>query len=284
MPRKPGKGGSMKTMQNKNRLVLFFACAFLLSWIVWLPGLLHAWGVIRLAHAGQTLVQIGAYAPTVIALLLLRSTSGPKSSGAQRGEVKDLLRRAVETNFSLKWYFFAILLAPMLMGIAYLLTNLTTGLTLEPEIIKKPYLLFIYLPYILFLGGPLGEELGWRGFALPRLLAKVRPISAAVVLGIIWSVWHLPQFFMEGTVQNLIPFYGYAVVTVYNSVFITILFLATGGSVFPAILYHLFSNFSYSLFPIFQTRSGQLWILVVFTSAAAGIVLGFRKLLFSKSP
>lgn len=213
MPRKPGKGGSMKTMQNKNRLVLFFACTFLLSWIVWLPGLLHAWGVIRLAHAGQTLVQIGAYAPTVIALLLLRSTSGPKSSGAQRG-----------------------------------------------------------------------EELGWRGFALPRLLAKVRPISAAVVLGIIWSVWHLPQFFMEGTVQNLIPFYGYAVVTVYNSVFITILFLATGGSVFPAILYHLFSNFSYSLFPIFQTRSGQLWILVVFTSAAAGIVLGFRKLLFSKSP
>jgi hypothetical protein len=274
----------MKTTQNKNRLVLFFACTFLLSWIVWLPGLLHAWGVIQLAHAGQTLVQIGAYAPTVTALLLARSASGTKSSGAQQGEVKDLLRRAVETNFSLKWYLFAILLAPMLMGIAYILTNLTTGLTLQLEIIKKPYLLFIYLPYILFLGGPLGEELGWRGFALPRLLAKVRPISAAAVLGIIWSVWHLPQFFMEGTVQSLIPFYGYAVVTVYNSVFITILFISTGGSVFPAILYHLFSNFSYSLFPVFQTRSGQIWILVVFTAAAAGIVFGFRKLLFSKSP
>ncbi len=265
-------------MQKKNRVILFFSCTFILSWTVWLPGLLHARGVIELELAGQTLVQIGAYAPSAVALLLVWINSKGKKNGA----VKELLRRAVEMNFSWKWYLFAILLAPVLMGIAYVCTRLNTGLTFDLEIINKPYLVFIFFPYILFLGGPLGEELGWRGYALPRLLTTFRPITASLILGVIWAVWHLPQFFMEDTVQSLIPFYGYAIVTVFNSIFITILFLRTGGSVFPAILYHLFSNFSYSLFPVFQTRSGQIWILIIFSAAAAGIVTGFRNLLFRK--
>jgi uncharacterized protein len=268
-----------RNKQRQNRLILFFGCTFLLSWIIWFPGLLHARGVIELERAGQTLVQIGAYAPTVAALLLVRIIAGRKRTGA----VKDLLRRAVEMNFSWKWYLFAVLLAPVLMGTAYICTRVATGFTPGLEIFRKPYLVFIFLPYILFLGGPLGEELGWRGYALPRLLRRFRPISASLILGGIWAVWHLPQFFMEGTVQSLIPFYGYAIVTVFNSIFITVLFLQTGGSVFAAILYHLFSNFSYSLFPVFQTQSGQIWILIVFTAAAAGIITGFRNLLFSKN-
>ena len=57
----------------------------------------------------------------------------------------------------------ALLLAPVLMGIAYICTRLSTGLTCNFEIISRPYLVFIFLPYILFLGGPLGEEIGRRG-------------------------------------------------------------------------------------------------------------------------
>jgi hypothetical protein len=62
--------------------------------------------------------------------------------------------------------------------------------------------------YVVILGGPLGEEFGWRGFALPHLERRIHPTAAVVLLGLIWGLWHLPLFWIEGTVQQLTPAYG----------------------------------------------------------------------------
>src|SRR5574337_857223 len=60
---------------------------------------------------------------------------------------------------------------------------------------------FLWLLFYLLTTGPLGEELGWRGFALPRLLKRFNPFVASLVLGAIWGVWHLPSFYLAGMVQ-----------------------------------------------------------------------------------
>jgi membrane protease YdiL (CAAX protease family) len=86
--------------------------------------------------------------------------------------------------------------------------------------------------------GPLGEELGWRGFALPRLLKGRSALSAGVILGIIWGVWHLPAFIIAGTPQNNMSFPLFMIGVVALSVLMTWAFKGTGGSVLAAALIH----------------------------------------------
>jgi hypothetical protein len=87
---------------------------------------------------------------------------------------------------------------------------------------------------------------------------------------------------MEGTVQSLVPFYGYVIVTVYNSIFITFVYRRSGGSVVSAMLFHLFSNFSYSLFPIFTEFYGQLSLLIVYSAAALILCFRYHEFFFQK--
>ena len=67
------------------------------------------------------------------------------------------------------------------------------------------YLGIVVFAYVLVLGGPLGEEIGWRGYALDRLQPRFTPMLASVLLGVAWGVWHLPLFFSDGAVQQQIP-------------------------------------------------------------------------------
>jgi membrane protease YdiL (CAAX protease family) len=83
-----------------------------------------------------------------------------------------------------------------------------------------------------------GEEIGWRGFALPRLLRRFGPWIASVILGVIWAVWHLPLFRMPGMPQYGSPFPAFVIYTISLSVILTFLALGTRGSVIIATLFH----------------------------------------------
>jgi hypothetical protein len=84
----------------------------------------------------------------------------------------------------------------------------------------------------------LGEEIGWRGFALPRLLQRWHPALASIFIGVIWAVWHLPLFFMDGMPQYGSPFGAYMLYTTGLSVILTMLAIRTGGSLVIATLFH----------------------------------------------
>ncbi len=91
--------------------------------------------------------------------------------------------------------------------------------------------------------GPLGEELGWRGFLLPRLLERMRPLSAALILGSIWMIWHVPAFFMSGVPQSNMSFPIFVVGGVAFNVFITWIFLNARQSILIAgIIPHALAN------------------------------------------
>ena len=91
--------------------------------------------------------------------------------------------------------------------------------------------------------GPLGEEFGWRGFALPRLLERWTPLKATVLLGAIHAAWHVPLFFIPGMPQTQLSFPIFAVGVVSIAIFDTWLYLRSGANLLLAILVHLMANY-----------------------------------------
>jgi membrane protease YdiL (CAAX protease family) len=90
--------------------------------------------------------------------------------------------------------------------------------------------------------GPIGEEFGWRGFALPQLLRRWSPLAASLVLGAVWGVWHLPTFFIASLPQSRLSFPLFVLNSIALSVIMTWLYLRTGGDLLLMILVHLMAN------------------------------------------
>jgi len=116
--------------------------------------------------------------------------------------------------------------------------------------------------------GPLGEELGWRGYALPRLMVGRSALSAAVILGLIWGAWHLPAFFMSGMPQSRIAIVPFMIGSVAVSILMTWVYNSTGGSVLMTILMHLMFNVSTG-----QADAFLRLISIVSVSATAIIIV-----------
>jgi membrane protease YdiL (CAAX protease family) len=127
-------------------------------------------------------------------------------------------------------------------------------------------------------GGPLGEEFGWRGYALPAMQERLGWRSASVVLGTIWGVWHLPLFFVAGSSQNQGSMAAFFVLIVATSVFYTWLFNRTNGSVLPALALHTASNSWPSFVPILPSDADlRPYLLVIGLVVTAAIWLLFRR-------
>jgi membrane protease YdiL (CAAX protease family) len=94
-------------------------------------------------------------------------------------------------------------------------------------------ILTLFIPNLV--GGPLGEEAGWRGFALPRLQRRFDPVTSSIVLGFFWANWHLPLIVAH--VYN-VEWWQFTIVTLAASVFLTLGFNRSGGSILCAVLVH----------------------------------------------
>jgi len=91
--------------------------------------------------------------------------------------------------------------------------------------------------------GPLGEEFGWRGFALPRILERRSPLAAALILGAIWWAWHLPTFFISTLSQSHLSIPVFLINSLSLSVIMTWLYLRTRGDLLLMILVHVMANY-----------------------------------------
>jgi uncharacterized protein len=112
--------------------------------------------------------------------------------------------------------------------------------------------------FLVFLvGGPLGEELGWRGYALPTMQERMGWRSAGLVLGFIWGVWHLPLFFIAGSSQNNGSMVVFFVLIMASSVFYTWLYNRSEGSVLPALVLHTASNTWPFVVPVLPSDTDQ---------------------------
>jgi membrane protease YdiL (CAAX protease family) len=249
------------TVLSRYPLVVFFLLTFVLTWVVWVP---RAVGV-----PVGVLGQLWTWMPALAAVLAAALTGG-------RAAVRRLLAAVVRWRVGWQWYALVILAPAVFAAVAaaaYVLLggSWTTGF---PAAATGLGSLALYLVALTFTDG-LGEEPGWRGFALPRLLERYSAVIASVIVGVLWGLWHLPLVFTEGLGLFGQPVWLLLADIVAKSILFTWVFLRTRGSVLIAILLHATTNLFVVSPPVAATGDlllpllamGAKWLLV-------GVILG----------
>ena len=129
-----------------------------------------------------------------------------------------------------------------------------------------------------------GAELGWRGFALPRLLAERSALAASLIVGVLWGAWYLPTFFVPGLPQHSIPFSAFMLLTTAYSVLFTWIYVHTAGSVLIATVFHSSINFSQGFFLGGIDPAREYWLLAFVWWVAALVVLVGTGTTFVRKP
>ena len=187
--------------------------------------------------------------------------------GGYRGKagVKALLSRAVHWRVGLPWYVVALGLPTVLS----LVTAALAYLLGAPKFLQVgPLTIFDLVLFVLVVG----EELGWRGYALPQLLEKRSALIASLILGVLWGLWHLPTFLVPGTPQYGLPLAAFVLLTVEYSILMTWLYLHTLGSVLLATLFHGAINVSQGVFLGAVSGATRYWLLCIVYGIAAAVV------------
>ena len=192
------------------------------------------------APATFLVLTLGIFAPGIAALALTWRQGGTAA-------VRMLLGRLFQWNVPLRWYFFAAVYMAAVKLIVALLHRASTGAwpRFGDDIWLMPFAVLVSLMLL----GQAGEELGWRGYALPRLAERYGLASSSLILGAIWALWHLPLFFVAGADTYNQSFLRYTLQVMALSVAITWLFAHTRGSLLLAMLMHAAINNTKDIVP-----------------------------------
>ncbi len=224
----------------------FVLLAYALTWVLLGPWF-YVLNVIyhsqppRWLWALAPLAFVGGWGPTVASFIVTARTEG-------RSGVRQLLGSLVSWRVSPRWYVLTLALPPLVTAASLLVVDRGTDtlrqFSLGAALANLPVAYALALPF-----GPLGEELGWRGFALPRLLRRFGPVKASLLLGGLWTFWHIPMMlwspgasipsFMRLSVVSVLVYW---IQITAITVLMTVLFLNTKGSVLLAVLAHLSFN------------------------------------------
>ena len=240
----------IRDMLKQRSTLVFFLLTFGLSWAVWAP--------MMLLQVDHPIYKLGTFGPMLAALLLTLINGG-------KAGIRALLKRLLIWRVSVGWYLFSFLstAAVALMAIA-----LHVRLGGEAPKFNDPAQWYLVIPvflYVLFLS-VLGEEIGWRGFALPRLQTRYGALGASLILGVVWGFWHLPLFWMKGDFHHEIPVTLFLLNSVALSILYTWMFNHTRGSLLMPHLFHAASNTTLGVLPILPMDTGgdtrPMWLAV----------------------
>jgi membrane protease YdiL (CAAX protease family) len=229
------------------RIAWFVGLTFLISWAAWVPVVLLGLHTTE-SVGGAVLFFVGGFGPSIVgAVFLLRSR--------EPGRVRELLSRTFSfSRVPARILLLAVLVYPALF-LAGSMINAGIGGSWPAfdgfaGLIESVPAFFGGVLLTFFLG-PFSEEIGWRGYALPRLQEQHTPLFASLLLGFIWWAWHIPLFFMDGTLhatQGMLSAFsaGYLITVLSYSVLFTWLYNQTDRSISIAIIAHFAINMTIS--------------------------------------
>lgn len=260
-------------------LILMFA----FTWPVDLLTAAYTRGLIqfRLPEIVAILVGFGIVIGTLLITAIISGRAG----------VMALLRKFLIWRVHWKWYLVVLFLPPILMLIAVALNSAFTQ-TL-PDF-QQSYIfqlvgqdmnpLLIVIPFFIYIALTNGEEIGWRGFALPRLQNRYNALVSSLILGSIWAFWHLPKYLMVNTTigggHTPDEFFIESAKTVAHAILFTWVFNNTKGSLLMATLFHAAFNTGWVFLPMQNLGAADLviyWlaaVLVVILTGPAFLVRG----------
>jgi membrane protease YdiL (CAAX protease family) len=250
--------GSITTLVRRDPLISYLVLAFALSW--GLGAVLNGNGL--LAPNASFILGVPIAALVVIAL-----TQG-------RAGLKDLGRRIVQVRAAPRWYAVVLVLPILVLAAVLALLQVFAGTPLDWT--KQPPLTSVILMLGLFMvfpfATPIAEEIGWRGFALPQLLKGRSALTASLILGGIWALWHLPVVLSAPLVRVPLPF---MLAVIPLSVLTTWIFVNTRGSLFVMILLHAWFNavLPYGFAMVAPTDAALTWWLLAAVQAVAAIIV-----------
>jgi len=257
--------------QSTNRipfrsLIPFLLISFGLAWgilglYIFLPEPMVA--VFGQLNGNHPLFFLAVYAPAIAAFTIVASCNG--FSGLLR-----FLERALLWRCDAAWYAFLIIGIPFIFVVG---SAIRGNLFSEPFPFSSLQALSVGL-LLAAIKGPV-EEFGWRGLALPLLQRKFAPISAGLILGAAWGLWHFPAFVLSGTQQSEWSFTSFFAGCLAISVIVTALFNRSHGSILLSAFFHF--QLMNPIFP--DAQPYDTYLLIV---AAILVVLWNRKDMFAK--
>jgi len=259
----------MGTLIKRYQFAIFLLLAVLLSWLPWYM-------------TGKGFLVFG---PSIAGILVIALVRGKE--GLQR-ITQEMLRWRVKP----KWWGISLFVSAFILLISMGINTSFGGESSPLTFIRKEWYLLPVFFIITILGGPLGEEFGWRGFALPYLQKRLNPLFSSVLLGTIWGLWHLPLFFQEGTLHTQI---GFKLLPLYIlgeiglSILITWIYNKTDKSLLVgAIILHNADNFWSSILITDETLTTvsqqesqsvfnlQLYVISIFVGLLLALIVAWR--------
>ena len=263
----------MRQFIKKYPVWSFLIINYVISWTFLYPSyqiILREEKITPLALIGI----LGAYGPSIAAIIV--------QSVIDKKKIKAFIKKLIQFKAKLSTVLFVIVAPIVFYSLAYYLSSLYFCQDLKTDLMlgitSIPLWFLAALPF-----GPLGEELGWRGFMLPQLLKKKSLIESTIWVGLAWGIWHfasftfpgaaLPDFFEVSVWTILLYFLN----TISLSFIFSYVFLKTKGSVFYAILLHAFfnsaSNITYDL--LGKSDNTSLLILAYVVNIIIALVIGY---------
>lgn len=219
---------NLSHLSTNKQLGWFFLLTYAVSWTLFYLG--HSLNLLPVILAG-------VWTPTLISLLLTALIYGKQGLTQLFGRFK---------RYQIKWYWWVLLLflPAAIHFTGRSLWQVYYDGTLDPFYRHPQYWLSAIIPSFLIAG--FGEELGWRGFALPRLQRRFSPIMATVVLAAVHMLWHLPTYWLGQGIHNVPLLYVLCFLFPWSIIF-SWLYNRSGGSLIFAVSFHAISNASLSI-------------------------------------
>lgn len=266
LSRQPNSDSERRTRQvqtgmSTRTLFAFFGLAFGLCWgvasllLVFADQLEPVFGPVS---GTNPIFVLAVYAPGIAAVVLVWRYYGLSGLGS-------FFSRVTLWRMPIGWWAFLLLGIP---AVKYLGAAIN-GTISDPFPFSPWYKVLPALAVALFIG-PVGEEFGWRGVALPLLQRRFAPLWAALILGAVWGLWHFPAFLLSGTPQSAWSFGPYVLGVLALGVIVTPMFNAAKGSILIPILFHFQMNGP-------QWPEAQPWENYLFAAVAVIVVVLNRR-------
>jgi membrane protease YdiL (CAAX protease family) len=253
---------------DRSRTAGFFALTFAITWSLQAPSTLATLGAIAgPAEKFLPLAGLGAFGPMLAAIAL----SSRRAGGAG---VRALFAGIAPKRELWRWYVFALVVPGLLLAVPLALYGAVTGRAVGP-LVYPPDAPERWIALVFF---SFGEEIGWRGYALPRLMARYGALGASLIVGALWTLWHGPMFVMEGSALRMMILA--APLMLGGSVLYTWAYRRTERSLLVALLLHAGAHLNNS-FRALPTNTLPATIHAIAYTALAALLIAFDRETFA---